>query len=279
MTVFLIDKKRKVELTLRETGGSINWNLPMNTNDFRVFKDVQNTIEFIVRDTDRKPVNMMGRQATINFYDQRLDKLLWTSSLKVINEARGICRLNIEPDVMADWYLQTYSYQVVVTNVDGSSHMLYVDANEAQRGYFELAQGPRFEPYASRTVQYSDLTPVNVTPQDQRIAYRISGAIPASLQTGNTGGVHTIAAYLDNFTGKIVIQGSVEDGTPGGFDWFDIETHEFNHESSPPPQAFTVVANLTWIRVCVYNSNDETLNPGDVLPKDLGKVTKLVFRN
>ena len=67
MTVFLYDTRRKVELTLRESpSGVVNWNLPMNTNDFRVFKDVYNSIEFVVRNTDRKPINMMGRSAEIN---------------------------------------------------------------------------------------------------------------------------------------------------------------------------------------------------------------------
>lgn len=277
MTVFLIDKKRKVELTLRETGGSINWNLPMNTNDFRVFKDVQNTIEFVVRDTDRKPINMMGREVHINFYDQRLDRKLWTSKMQVINESRGICKLNIEPDVFADWLLQTYCYQVTVTNVDRSVHMLYVDANETQRGFFELLQGPRFEPYASVTINYADLTPITTEPVEGRIAYRITSAIPASMQTGNTGGVHTIAAYLNNFTGKILIQGSTENGTPGSWDWFDIETHTFDHESGL--RGYTVVANLNWIRVRVYNDNDQDPNGSDPLPQDVGEVTKLVFKN
>lgn len=276
MTVFLIDKKRKVELTLRETGGSVNWNLPMNTNDFRVFKDVQNTVEFVVRDTDRKPVNMMGRTAKINFYDHRLDKLLWSKELRVINEAKGICKLEITPDIMADWYLQTYSYQVLVTNTDSTVHMLYVDANETQRGFFELMQGPKFEPYASKTVAYGDLTPVAVEANSDRVAYRITSAIPGSLQTGNSAGVHTVAAYLENFTGRLVIQGSVEEGVPGGWDWFEIETHEFDHETGL--QGFSFDANLSWVRVSVYNSNDLNIDTPP-LEQDLGKVAKLVFRN
>jgi hypothetical protein len=277
MTVFLYDMKRRVELTLRETGGSMNWNLPMNTNDFRVFKDVQNTIEFVVRNTDRKPINMMDRTAKILFYDQRLNKLLWTKALRVINEAKGICKLIIEPDVMADWLLQTYSYQVVVTNPDGGVQMLYVDANESQRGFFELLQGPKFEPLASQTVTYEQLMPMMVTPNDTRVSYRITSAIPGSLQTGNTGGIHTIAAYLENFTGRLVIQGSVETGTPSDWDWYDIQTHTFDHESGL--RGFSLDANLSWIRARVYNANDQDPTSTVTLPSDQGKIAKLVFRN
>lgn len=279
MTVFLIDKKRKVELTLRETGGTVNWNLPMNTNDFRVFKDVQNTIEFVVRDTDRKPVNMMGRTAEIILYDHRLDKELWRGNLRVINEAKGICKINIEADVTADWFLQTYSYQVAVTNTDGSLHLLYVDANETQRGFFELMQGPQFLPKISQTVLYENLHTVAIEPDDGRVAYRVTSAIPGSLQTGNHSGAHTLAAYLENFTGRLVIEGSVEEGTPGDRDWYDIEiqSHTFDHETST--QGYTFDANLMWWRVKIFNDNDQDPYGEPPLAEDLGKVAKLVFRN
>ena len=278
MTIFLIDKKRKIELTLRENRGSVNWNLPMNTNDFNVFKDVQNTLEFVVRDTDRKPVNMMGRSAQINFYDQRIGKLLWTKTLKVTNEARGICKLNIEPDVMADWLLQVYSYNVTVTNTDGSIHMLYVDNNEAQRGFFELQQGPVFDPRPSINFTYEDLMTTTLRAEDGSItSYRNSSALAGSMQTGNTAGLHTALAYFENFTGKLTIQGSVETGLPGQLDWFDIETHEFDHETST--QVFAFEANLMWVRVWVYNLYEQADDNNLVLPADEGKITKFTFRS
>jgi hypothetical protein len=277
MTVFLIDKKRKIEMTLRETGGTVNWNLPMNTNDFRVFRDVQNTIEFVVRDTDRKPINMMGRSAEIIFYDHRIDRELWRKELRVINEARGICKLTIEPDIMADWFLQTYSYQVAVTNPDGAVHLLYVDANETQRGFFELLQGPRFLPRISETVTYEELLLSTQMPVDGRIAYRATSAIPGSLQVDDYTGVHTLAAYLDNFTGELIIEGSVEEGTPTEEEWFTIQTHEFDHETST--QGYSFEANLMWWRVKIFNQNDQNPYGEPPLEEDLGKVTKLVFRN
>lgn len=275
MTVFLIDKKRKIELTLREfPSGVVNWNLPMNTNDFRVFKDVQNTIEFVVRNTDRKPVNMMGRSAQINIYDHRINKLMWTKDLKVINEAKGICKLNIDPDVMADWLLQTYSYSVTVTNTDGTTHMLYVDANESPRGFLELLQGPVFDPRPSITVMWEDLMLTQLYVGNTNETFHYSSALPGSLQSGNTAGLHTVAAYLDNFTGYMVIQGSVETGTPGLLDWFDIERHDYNHTSGLQSYAFE--ANLMWVRFWIHNTNDDL---DVVLPEDEGKITKLVFRN
>ena len=39
---------------------------------------------------------------------------------------------------------------------------------------------------------------------------------------GQTDGLHTIVVHLNDFIGKIVIQGSLET-TPGDNDWFDVQ--------------------------------------------------------
>jgi hypothetical protein len=278
MTVFLYDKKRRVELTLREfPSGVVNWNLPMNSNDFRVFKDVQNDVEFVVRNADRKPVNMMGRSAKINLFDQKTNTLLHQQDLKVINEAKGICKLVLLPDVTADWFLQTYSYSVQVTNVDGSTHLLYMDTFESQTGFFELAQGPIFDPQPSIEIPYEALSQTSEEIDGVDTSIRVSSALQGSLQRNNTSGVHTLVATLDNFSGKIRIQGSLEPSTPTESNWFDIEIKEYDHQTST--EAFTFEANLMWVRVWVYNRFEQLDEMPQPLPADLGKITKIAFRN
>lgn len=271
MTVFIYEIKRKVHLTLRETGETMNWNLPMNNNDFRVFKDAHNTIEFVVRNTDRKPINMADRKARITFYDQRTNKGLWEKDLRVINEAKGICQLNITPDITADWFLQTYSYSVMVTNSDGTGHMLYVDQHEGQRGFFELAQGPSFDPHPSTDV--TTFTPVLEGLNDET-HYLFSSALPGSLQRNNTSGLHTCVAYLDNFSGTLVVQGSVEEGSPTEQEWYEVLTRTYDHHTGL--DNFNFEANLNWVRFRVqnrYTVDDQVLDVNE------GKVQKLVFRN
>jgi hypothetical protein len=278
MTVFLFDKKRRVELTLREfPSGVVNWNLPMNSNDFRVFKDVQNDIEFVVRNADRKPVNMMGRTAKVNFFDQKTSQLLFQQELKVIDEAKGICKLILLPDVTADWFLQTYSYSVQVTNVDGSTHMLYMDTFESQTGFFELAQGPIFDPQPSVEIPYEALSLTNAEIDGLDTSIRVSSALEGSLQRNNTSGVHTLVAFLDNFSGHFKIQGSLEPSVPTELNWFDIEVREYDHQTST--EAFTFEGNFMWVRVYLINKYEQLEFNPYVLPADEGKITKLVFRN
>jgi len=276
MTVFIYEIKRKVELTLRETEGLVNWNLPMDSNDFRIFKDVTNTIEFVVRDTDRKPINMMGRTAQITMYDQRNREMMWQHPLNVINDAKGLCQLNITSDVTSDWYLATYSYSITVQNLDGSVHMLYVDQHEGQSGFFELAQGPSFEPQPSVEIP-GDKLKFEQQGEDDDLHYQFTSALPGSMKRHNFSGLHTAVAFFENFSGTLLVQGSIEEGTPtDSGEWFDIETRHYDHKTGA--DSFNILANLQWVRFRLWNRYFDD-GSGVILDANKGKLVKLVYRN
>ena len=276
MTVVLYDKKRIIELTFGESYDARTWNLPMNSNDFRIFKDVQNDVEFVVRNTDRKPVNLAGRTAKINLFDQNTGTLLHQQELIVTDELKGYCRLVLLPDVTADWFLQTYSYSVQVTNENGATFMLYTDQAQSQTGFFELAQGPIFDPRPSYEVEYDNLSTTDIWINNNDTLIRYSSAFPGSLQRNNTTGVHTVAAYLNNFTGTFKIQGALDIAVPLETSWFDIEVNQYDHLTSI--ETWTFEANLNWVRFWLINRYDQT-NGQPVLESDVGSISKIVLRN
>lgn len=275
MTVFLYETHRKVELTIREQAGLENWNLPMDRNDFRLFKDVQNVVDFIVRDTDRKPISMIGRTAQINLYDQRTNTLLWTAPLAVIAEQKGCLRMTMPPSTMDGWNLAAYSYCVMVTNADTTTHMLFVNQDAGDRGYFEVLDGPRLDPTPSAEKTWEQFTESN--DNDPALNYRVCTFVGPA-QRENFAGICTAALYLDNFSGKVLVQGSLEVGTANPMtddEWFTIDTLEF-HECSCV-KSHTFEANVMWVRYKIYR--DQDLTTSITLPEDMGKITKISFRN
>lgn len=278
MTVFLYDIKRRIDMTLRESGGSINWNLPMHDPDFRIFKDVQNKIEFVVRNTDRKPINMLGRTAAINLFDYRTRKLLYTGDLAVINEGKGMLSMMLSPDVTEDWVVGYLAYTITVTNMDGSVQVLYVDQHEEHRGFLELALGPRPEPRPSIVVT-NFITTGESDENDDIQQYEYTYAMPGSMKTGNNEGLHTLVVYMEDFTGKLWVQGSLEEGVPTDHDWFNVEVNGLAYQEYSDDTgmfAYSFVSNLNYVRIKTHN---EQVLPYQSLPEDAGKITKLVFRN
>ena len=247
----------------------------MNSNDFRVFKDVQNDVEFVVRNTDRKPVNMTGRSAKVILSDSRTNRILHTQDLRVINEAKGICKAVFLPDLFSEWNLQSYTYRVQVTNMDGSTHMLYTDTHESQVGTFELAQGPVFDPRPNLEVSYADLKRQLEEIDGQETTILFSSAFKGSMQRDERFVAHTMQAVLVNFSGTLTIQGSIEPGVPTDEEWFEVKNFTYDHFTGKENFAFE--QKLMWVRFRVYNRYDQPeVTP---LAGDAGKVESILFRN
>lgn len=275
MTFTLYQIRRRIHLTLHETGGSRNWNLPMNPPDFVIFRTVHNEMEFWIKNTDRKPIDMTDRSAKIIMYDHRTQTKLIELPLTLVDGPAGRVLLSMTPDMIDQWKLQIFSYQVSVTNEDGRDFLLYVDRNLSQRGFFQVRQGPEVIPREPVRIEWEDLAPVEVLENQQQVVYYVSGAKPGSIQFKNFNGLHTVVFNLENFTGRIIIQGTVESSPPDEQDWYDIEELSYDHETSV--QSLIFEANLNWVRFRIFNR----WPPADpsALPRNIGKVKRIELRS
>ncbi len=75
-------------------------------------------------------------------------------------------------------------------------------------------------------------------------------AVPGDSYYGYTDGIHTVAVYGSNLTGRISIQGTLAT-TPTEDDWFDILLTGMpykDYSAFTGVQGFTFVANLVYLR-------------------------------
>jgi hypothetical protein len=75
-------------------------------------------------------------------------------------------------------------------------------------------------------------------------------AVPGDSYYGYTDGIHTVAVYGNNLTGRISIQGTLAT-TPTEADWFDILLTGMpykDYSAFTGVQGFTFVANLVYLR-------------------------------
>lgn len=75
-------------------------------------------------------------------------------------------------------------------------------------------------------------------------------AVPGDSYYGYTDGIHTVAVYGSNLTGRISIQGTLAT-TPTEDDWFDILLSGLpykDYSAFTGVQGFTFVANLVYLR-------------------------------
>ena len=75
-------------------------------------------------------------------------------------------------------------------------------------------------------------------------------AVPGDSYYGYTDGIHTVAVYGDNLSGRIIIQGTLAT-TPTEDDWFNILIGGLpykDYTSFTGVEGFTFVANLVFLR-------------------------------
>jgi hypothetical protein len=74
---------------------------------------------------------------------------------------------------------------------------------------------------------------------------------------GFSDGLHTVQVSLNNFTGRIIVQGSLAT-SPGATDWFDIKlngnTPYVQYTNSSVTEAFTFQGNIVYLRAQVDRS-------------------------
>jgi len=75
-------------------------------------------------------------------------------------------------------------------------------------------------------------------------------AVPGDSYYGYTDGIHTVAVYGDNLSGRIIIQGTLAT-TPTESDWFNILIGGLpykDYTSFTGVEGFTFIANLVFLR-------------------------------
>ena len=75
-------------------------------------------------------------------------------------------------------------------------------------------------------------------------------AVPGDSYYGYTDGIHTVAVYGDNLSGRIIIQGTLAT-TPTEDDWFNILIGGLpykDYTSFTGVEGFTFIANLVFLR-------------------------------
>lgn len=230
-------------------------NYPMYRTDFKLVRSVTNRIEFFLRDIDRKFTTLTGRTFAIKIMDLRANRLLLSRNLTVVNANQGLMRLTISPADMVDWPTAYHRWSVVMTE-GGVETVLWTDRGYGPYGWLEMVDGPIPLPLPPVTVEAGDLV--------ERNDFLWTAALPGAASVGRPEGIHTFAAYLTDFTGSLVVQGSLEDQpSADDADWFDIQTEDFEDETGT--NSFSVTASLMWVRVKV----DQTS----------GTLDKLTFRN
>ena len=266
---------RPIVWLVKVANGVENINMPTNGNDsdFKVYKGQRNNLEFIIRDNDRKPVVLntgIALNATIvNMFN---DQVMLQKQLTVVDATNGRARLVIESNETTDWIKGYYYYSITITNTDTTVDFLFHDRDQRAKGFLEVFEGLTPPPDRAIEVQGNTFTAQSVgNPAETRY---FSGAVTADNQLSLSDGIHSVAAYFTNFSGKFWIQATLLNTPTTVFtDWFDIDLSS-GSETNDTLSSFSGIKNYNftinaqWIRFVYFPEMTNSGNLDKVLLKN-----------
>lgn len=276
-TVYLYKYREYVQL-VRTNHNVPNINLPMIIYDTKVYKGVTSTIDFVIRNNDRKPINLVGVSLLVQIRavnnpsnNKNQPEVILEKNATMLDELEGTCKLVLDPDDIENWETGYYRYTVRVVYPDGRSELLFTDVNKSTWGNFELIEG-----ISSSVVPPIEYTAARFTPTpvglDQGVYY-VTGAIAGDAQAERASGTHTFAVYTEKWSGRVWIEGSLSNEAPLPGEWFPIQlvnglTYMEIKPSDVGPKMISFTMNLYWVRFCY---KPETVN--------IGRFDKILYKN
>jgi hypothetical protein len=267
--VYLYSYRLPVQLTMTDHGVS-NHNMPLINYAVKVYKNNFNVIDFVIRNNDRKPVNLIDCTLSVLIQNASSTVLMLEKGVNLIDEVRGRAQLILTPDDVRNWSLGGYQYNVRIQRPDGQGgEFLYLDINNNTFGTFDLLESVGGSLIPAQTLLATQLTPIT-TDWDEMTTRLISGAISGTNAVGNNSGLFSVVLYQNHWAGTFSVQGSLSNLAPTERSWFDIEiasgvTADGFDGGSDQPRCWNFTINVRWIRFVLTPSQVNPYRPGQAM--------------
>ena len=221
----------------------------------RVFRGIQNVLEFKVLNADQKPIELSTYTPKFQAFDETKRLIIEADGEQVTSDGstpiKGVFKIVIPENDILNVKDQFLSYNIHLIDANQESVITYTDTNFGMNGVI----------YVSSEAFPGPLSPMVVTFPTNNLTSSVITAEPGI--NGNEA-LHTVAVYTTNYVGNVIIQATLDEQTELA-DWVDIATLTFDGtETAPTPYNFNGV--YTFLRFVA--STDPT-----------DKITQILVRN
>jgi hypothetical protein len=240
-------------------GYSRTTNMPFNTTRKTIYKGVDSTLGFDIKNQDRKPINLLGKTVMINFMQVRTGELLVQRRAELVKPEEGFCEFTIFSSDLVDTPPGIYQISAVVYDADGISRSLYTDHNRRATMEIELLDGayPKFIP--SIELSFTQLG-----------STWMSQPVRANTQSNDSSTLHTIQVSVTGFKGNVEALISLEYESGGNYFPIKFVNNEYliNFDGITDIQGWNFIGSARWVKILFTPDADNT-----------GTVDKILYRS
>ena len=252
---YLVDNKITI---LANDAGFITEYRPVYQRHIKVYKGIDNVLQFKVLNHDQKPVLLTSYTPKLVVFDQNKAMVIekdCTVTDDGSTNTRGNCKVTITENELLNLDTQFLSYNIYLVDSNSEKTLTYTDTHFGSDGVIHLEDNAFPGPLASYAI--------TTFTEDNTVWY--SESISAQPAINGNEALHTAVVYTDSYIGDVTVQGTLENQVTGSTNWSDVSTITFTgSETEPKPINFNGV--FSHLRVSA------TADPAD-------KITKVLVRN
>jgi hypothetical protein len=196
----------------------------------QIYKGVDNQYQFLIKNSDQKPVSLVDSTVLFNLIDSGNQELVFSRYLDIVYNDRGVASTILEATMLDDVVAGPYNYSILVVNPEGLQQIAYADDNYNAQGvaYVNDKTYPRFVPSIQpklgpfynnnpNTSGYSDANQV------------FTDVVLVNDRTKSRAVTQSVQYHGDSFSGTIEVQASLEP-VPTALPqaWFTVHSEQVN---------------------------------------------------
>jgi hypothetical protein len=229
----------RINLVSSETGFIVEYR-PVYTRDLKVYRGIENRIQFRLLNADQKPVTITGTPVFVAFDENQnmiLEYFATVTDDGSTRDKRGMFEVTITENDLLNIRQQYLHYNIYIAENFEERTLTYSNRNFDSAGTIFIDgrsfPGPKLSATITTFYPVDDVWIAGNTAADSIFAH------PGL--NGNEA-LHTVAVYSTGYTGTIKIQATLENQISGANNWFDVLTLEFDGTETEP-----VVANFNGV--------------------------------
>jgi len=234
---------------------------PMYSRQIKVYKGIDNVLQFRLMNADQRPINTSGYIPKFVAIDD--DNMLAIEKDGVIQDdgsssTRGLFTVTLTENDLIKFEQQYLKYNVYLEDAAQQNVLTYSHSNFDNDAtiFVDTRAFPNPKPSLSLTEFRQNAT---------GSLYWFTGAVDAQPSINSNEALHTAAIYTDFFVGDIIVQGTLDPQISEGTSWADIQQVIFTgNETEPKP--VNVTGNFSYLRFMSVGNPTAT-------------VTKILIRN
>ena len=232
------------------TGPSATRHAPSYTDQRIVwFKGVDNILDLTITGTDRRPVSLLRKELTVTMWDRTTGSTIFRRRAMPTVAENGQARLTVFARDLMTLGSGIYALGATFVNAEGLETAL--TWNRAQQGAFDVEVKDAVVPTSRNTFEITEYTNSNNK--------HVSGAFNGPQFYRKDTSLFTVALYGSNWTGNVVVQGTMDENVTGTTLWAnlkpqDYETHNMELNGYTGIDPYNFYAGVRWLRIVKQDS-------------------------